>query len=273
MKTEPNSLPKVVILAAGAGSRIRSLTDDCPKSLLEVAGKPILERMIRNCQSCGLSEFILVVGHLNDRIRSFVAGIFPDLDVTYVVNEKFAETNSGYSLMLAADALGGAGFIKFDADVVFEVQILRRLIRSDFVTVLCFDRATQSGADGVKVVVDDQSRVRHASKEVELKKARGELIGIEKIDADAAALLFGELSQMMFDDTHNQAYYEIAYERLIARGIAFHALDITGLNCSKVVTHDGFVVANKMFRARAKPAAPKHHHLLRASSIKAYKRT
>ncbi len=78
---------------------------------------------------------------------------------------------------------------------------------------------------------------------------------------------------MMFDDTHNQAYYAVAYERLIARGIAFHALDITGLNFIKVVTHDGFVVANKMFRARAKPAAPKHHQLRRASSIKAYKRT
>jgi DUF971 family protein len=131
----------------------------------------------------------------------------------------------------------------------------------------------QLGECRVKVVVDDQLRVLHASKEVQPKKAQGELIGIEKIDAVAAALLFAELSQMMFDDTHNQAYYESAYERLIARDIALHSLDITGLNCTKVATHDDFVVANKMFRARAKPAAPKHHHLLRASSIKAYKRT
>ena len=184
---KPSYTPlKAVILAAGVGSRIRPLTDDCPKSLLNVAGKTILERMIRNCNSCGISEFVLVLGYLDNRIRDFVATQFPKIDVTYVVNEKYNETNTGFSLMLAAEATRGTGFIKFDADVVFDTKILHRLIRSPFETTICIDRGIQLDAEEVKVIVDNQFRVLRASKDVEPKEAWGESIGIEKINADTA---------------------------------------------------------------------------------------
>lgn len=240
---------KAVILAAGIGSRIRPLTDDCPKCLLLVAGTPILERMIHNCLSCGLSEFILVLGYLDDRIRSFVNKTFPGLNVTYVLNDKYAETNTGYSLMLAADLLDSTGFIKFDADVVFDAHILQRLIKSPHHTVLCIDRAIQLDAEEVKVIVDDQSRVVRASKSVDPNAAQGESIGIEKVNAETAALLFAELNQMMADATHYQAYYEAAYERLMANDVAFHALDITGLDWTEIDTHDDLAAANTMIRA------------------------
>ena len=52
MKHEKYRAPFAVILAAGIGSRLSPLTDNCPKSLLTVGGSVILERMIRNCLSC-----------------------------------------------------------------------------------------------------------------------------------------------------------------------------------------------------------------------------
>jgi len=270
-KPSPTPL-KAVILAAGVGSRIRPLTNDCPKSLLSVAGKPILERMISNCNSCGISEFILILGYLDHRIRDFVATVFPKIDVTYVVNEKYAETNTGYSLMLAAEAIGGTGFIKFDADVVFDNKILHRLIRSPFEVTLCIDRGIELDAEEVKIIVDDQFRVLRASKDVEPKEALGESIGIEKINADTAKHLFAELAQMMTQADHHQAYYEVAYERLIAKGFTFHALDITGLNWTEIDTHCDFVSANKMFAIPPRARAPKHQHLLNTASIRGFRR-
>ena len=255
MPLSPVPPPKVVILAAGIGSRIRPLTDDCPKCLLDVAGTPILERMIQNCLSCDLSEFILVLGYLDHRIRAFISKTFPEIDVTYVLNDKYAETNTGYSLMLAAAPLAGANFIKFDADVVFDPKILRRLMHSPFPTVLCIDRAIQLDAEEVKVIVDEQSRVLRASKTVAPNAAQGESIGIEKIDAETAALLFAELSLMMGDVAHHQAYYEAAYEQLMAIGAAFHALDITGLNWTEIDTHNDLATANKMTGPSARLAA------------------
>lgn len=242
---------KAVILAAGVGSRIRPLTDDCPKSLLLVAGKPILKQMIRNCQSCGISEFVIVLGYLEERIRRFVSETFPDLQVTFVVNDRFADTNTGYSLMLAGKAIGKSSFVKFDADVVFDTEILRRLIASDFQNALCIDRDIQLDAEEVKVIVDDQMHVLQASKMVDPKTAFGESIGIEKISAPTAKQLFAELTLMMGQSGHLQDYYEAAYEWLITQGTEFQALDITGLKWTEIDTHDDFAVANKMFNSKA----------------------
>lgn len=238
---------KAVILAAGVGSRIRPLTDDCPKSLLMVAGKPILERMIRNCQDCGISEFVIVLGYLQERIRRFVSETFPELQVTYVVNDRYEETNTGYSLMLAKQAVGKASFIKFDADVVFDAEILRRLIASDAPNALCIDRDIQLDAEEVKVVVDDKLMVLQASKTVDPKTAFGESIGIEKICAKTAKLLFAELTLAMGQSGRLEDYYEATYEWLITRGTKFQALDITGLKWTEIDTHDDFSAANKMF--------------------------
>lgn len=249
MKKTTTPTYKAVILAAGVGSRIRPLTDDCPKCLLIVAGKPILEHMIRNCQDCGISEFVIVLGYLEERIRQFVGTAFPELKVTFVVNDRYDETNTGYSLMLAWQAIGVASFIKFDADVVFDPEILRRLIASDFLNALCIDRDIQLDAEEVKVIVDDQMRVLQASKTIAPKKAMGESIGIEKICSKTAKLLFTELTLAMGQSGRLQDYYEATYEWLITRGTKFQALDITGLKWTEIDTHDDHAAASAMFKA------------------------
>jgi len=237
---------RVVILAAGVGSRIRPLTDDRHKCLLPVAGTPILERMIRNIQACGLTEFIFVLGYRDDQVRRFVRNRFPALNATFIVNERYQDTNTGYSLMLAQAATGGAGFIKFDADVVFDPAILHRLITGKEENALCIDRNIKLDAEEVKVVVDGELRVLRASKAIDPGTAMGESIGIEKIGAAAASQLFAELDVMMTDTANHQDYYEAAYERLIARDVAFHAMDITGLNWVEIDTHEDFAAANRI---------------------------
>ena len=60
---------KAVILAAGVGSRIRPMTDNCPKSLLKVNGRTILEMMISHIQACGINEVVFVLGYLQEQIK------------------------------------------------------------------------------------------------------------------------------------------------------------------------------------------------------------
>ena len=247
MRYEINRPPMAVILAAGIGSRLRPLTDDCPKSLLSVGGSIILERMIRNCLSCGISQFVLVLGHRSDQIKQFVDKAFRGIRVTYVINDRYRDSNAGYSLMMASSTIGTAEFIKFDADVVFDTNILRRLMDSDLPDVLCIDRNIALTDDEVKVITDDQMRVVEIGKLVDPKAAMGEMVGIEKISARTGPLLFAELAQMMESPTWAQDYPEAAYARLSAKGAAFHALDITGLNWTKIDTAEEFATANAMF--------------------------
>ena len=239
-----------IILAAGVGSRIRPLTDNSPKSLLPVDGVTILERMITNIQECGINEFVVVIGYREQQIRDFIATTFPDLTVTYIVNELYAETNTGYSLMLAAEAVEDKGFVKFDADVVFGKTILKNLLDSDYENCLCVDTNIQLDAEEIKVALGEGNQIIRVSKTVSLLDAVGESIGIEKISPTSAASLFNELRQMMEDQANHQEYYEAAYERLIDQSTPFFALDITGLSWVEIDTVNDFDEAARLFKTQ-----------------------
>jgi choline kinase len=237
---------KAVILAAGVGSRIRPLTDNCPKSLLMINGKTILEMMISHIQKCGISEVVFVLGYLQDQIKDYVKTQFPDLVAHYITNKKYKETNTGYSLLLTKDLVQDSTFIKFDADVVFDIAILKNLINSEHDNCLCIDKNIHLDAEEIKVIIREENRVVKASKTVNPEDAIGESIGIEKISPEAAHALFSELEIMMKDEQHHQEYYEAAYERIIEKDVPFHALDISGLKWTEIDTKEDFLSAESL---------------------------
>jgi len=229
------------------GSRIRPLTDNCPKSLLKVGGNTILEMMLSHIQDCGINEVMFVLGYLQEQIKEAVREKFPNLNAHFVLNDQYAETNTGYSLMLCKAWVGESAFIKFDADVVFDKEILKRLIKSEYDTCLCIDKNINLDAEEVKVIVEGQNRVVKASKTVLPQDAIGESIGIEKISSETARRLFLELEIMMMEKENHQEYYEGAYERLIEKDVPFYALDISGLKWTEIDTKEDFATAERIF--------------------------
>lgn len=250
MQNENHNI-KAIILAAGVGSRIRPLTDNCPKSLLKVGGKTILEMMISHIRKCGITEVVFVLGYLEDHIKDFVNSNFPDLTVHFITNEQYEVTNTGYSLMLTEEFVKDSTFIKFDADVVFDIEILKNLIASEHETCLCVDKNINLDAEEIKIIVDENNHVIKASKTVNPADAVGESIGIEKISRDTAKLLFAELKEMMKDKAHHQEYYEAGYERLIEKNVVFNVLDITGLKWTEIDTVEDFATAERIFNQSA----------------------
>jgi len=103
---------KAVILAAGMGSRIKPMSNNRPKCLLKVGDVTILELMISNIQDNRINEIIFVLGYLQAQIKDFVEEKFPQLNARFVTNDKYAQTNTGYSLMVALDLIGGGAFYK-----------------------------------------------------------------------------------------------------------------------------------------------------------------
>jgi len=238
---------KAIILAAGVGSRIRPLTNNCPKSLLKVDGKTILEMMLSHIQDCGIHEVIFVLGYLQEQIKEYVKTNFPDLNTHFVTNGRYAETNTGFSLMLTKDLIQDSTFIKFDADVVFDKEILKKLIECEYENCLCVDKNINLDAEEIKVIVKDNNRVIKASKTVNPKDAVGESIGIEKISGETAKLLFAELEIMMENEQNHQEYYEGAYERLMEDHVPFYALEISGLRWVEIDTQEDFITAGQIF--------------------------
>lgn len=238
---------KAIILAAGLGSRISPMTDNLPKCLLLVGGITILERMIHNIQSCGINEIIFVLGHCQEKIQELVNREFPNLNTQFILNNYYKTTNTGYSLMLTKDAVKGSSFVKFDADVVFDIAILKRLIAYDCLNCLCIDKNIHLDAEEIKVILDKESRVLKVSKSEDPAESAGESIGIEKIDGETATHLFSELERMMKSEINHQDYYESAYTKLIEKNNPFYAMDISGLSWIEIDTKDDYIKAEKIF--------------------------
>ena len=146
---------------------------------------------------------------------------------------------------ISASAIGYYGF--GGDDVVFDEEILQRLLAGVDGNYLCIDRNIQLDAEEVKVSLADGSRVALVSKSLAPAEAIGESIGIELINASTSDILFAELRAMMDDPANLQDYYEAAYERLIADGFVFHAVDITGLAWAEIDTRQDYDLANELF--------------------------
>lgn len=238
---------KAVILLAGMGNRMKPLTDDTPKALLPIGDSNTLEQMIRKLERCGVTSFVIVCGHMRDVIRAYVADTFSNLDCAFIINEKYETTNTGYSLMLAADLLQGASFIKLDGDVVFDEEIVRRLVAADAgCSYVCVDT---SGVDDevIKVQCDGDGIVLRIGDRLPVASAAGESIGIERIDENSSAALFKTLKQMMAEAGSHQSYYEVAYDAIVRAGAPFKAIDITGLRWVEMDNLDDYRLAQEYF--------------------------
>lgn len=239
---------KIIILTAGVGSRIRPLTDNKPKSLLEVNGKPILQRMLENINALGIKDVIIVTGYLEDQIKKFALDNFPNLNFSFITNDKYEETNTAYSLNLTKDLVREDDFIKFDADVVFELDVLKKLINSPFETALCIDKNIHLDKEEVKVITDESDLVLEVGKKLDPTKAKGESIGIEKIEKNAGKILFEKLGKLLENKNNWNEYYDDSYTTLVNEGVKFGAVDISGLKWVEIDTHNDYQRAQEIFK-------------------------
>ena len=105
--------PRAIILAAGQGTRLRPFTDDRPKCMVEVAGRPILHHQLRALRHHGINEIVIVRGYLGDRISPDV----PD-GVTFIDNPNYASHQILLSLFAAGTAFTGDCIVSY-ADIVY----------------------------------------------------------------------------------------------------------------------------------------------------------
>jgi MurNAc alpha-1-phosphate uridylyltransferase len=107
---------KAMILAAGRGERMRPLTDDTPKPLLEVAGKPLIVWTIEALARADLRELVINVSHLGERIeRALGGGGRWDVQIRYSREAEALETAGG--IARALPLLGASPFIVVNGDI------------------------------------------------------------------------------------------------------------------------------------------------------------
>lgn len=239
---------KAVILAAGCATRLRPYSDDTPKTLLPVAGVPILRRTITSLLRCGIDQFVIGTGYLEHMVRDAVAEWFPGLDVTFVTNPVFRQTNNGYSLSLLRPYVEDHAFVLLDGDVVFDLDVIKTLLGRG-PDCLAVRSVGEIGLEEVKVAADGDDRVLAIGKHVPVRGAMGESVGIELFSADTSRRLFAALDRRMNEGLVNE-YYEAAFQEIIDHGTTLRGVDIGTMYASEIDTIDDLRAANARLAAR-----------------------
>jgi choline kinase len=237
-----------VILVAGIGSRLRPITDDRPKALVDVGGETILARAVRLLAEYGVRRVVLATGYREDAVKAAMRGA--PLAVEYCKNPEFDRTQNSVSLALCRGALGSDAFFKLDGDVVFQRQVLERLDDSSVELAVAVDAGRLLDAEAMKVSVDG-SRIRAFGKGITLESSAGESIGIERLSGSAGANVFDALERTIAGG-ETGLYYEDVYSRLIAQGaLEAEAVGVRDLPWTEVDDFSDLERARELVRAEA----------------------
>src|SRR6478735_156543 len=240
-----------VVLVAGIGSRLRPMTDDRPKALVDLGGETILGRTVRLLASYGVRKIVLATGYREDAVRAAMQAA--PLTVEYCRNPEFDRTQNSVSLALCRAALGTAAFFKLDGDVVFQRQVLERLDASAAELAVAVDSGRMVDAEAMKVTLSSPgaTTIGAFGKGIPLSQSAGESIGIERISSSFSATLFDAL-QSVIGGGQTGLYYEDVYSSLIAaNALQAEAVPVADLPWTEVDDFSDLERAREMVRRGA----------------------
>lgn len=241
---------KAVILAAGSATRLRPLTEHTPKCLLEVAGQPILRRLLDHLAALDIAEVTIVLGYLGANIRGAVAAWRLAIPVRFVDNAEYASTNNGYSTLLARNAVAGDEFLLLDADIVCEREVIAAVLASAHADCLAVRPSTTLTAEEMKIVVDERGRVRHCAKTVDPKSAIGESIGINRFSRSATAQFFAALDDRVRGRGLVNEWNDSAVQQMIDdAGYELWPVDVGPWYCAEIDTPADLEEVDRRMRA------------------------
>lgn len=201
---------RAVILASGTGGRLYPLTKDKPKGLLEIDGKTLLERHIQSLNNCGVSDIVIIVGCFADKIEQACG-----TGIKYVYNPFDNISNNLVSVWMARNEIKD-GFILIYTDVLYDNQILQKLLTVGGDISIVVDKKDTCVEEDMKVKVED-GFVVEINKTMNISEAYGEYIGMAKLSKNGARRLIDTLEEIIREGDLS-LWFASALQRLIDKG-------------------------------------------------------
>ncbi|MEU1486533.1 phosphocholine cytidylyltransferase family protein [Streptomyces sp. NPDC005752] len=230
-----------LVLAAGAGRRLRPYTDTLPKALVPVDGeKTVLDLTLANFAAVGLTEVAVVVGYRKEAVYARKAEFEAKYGVTLTLidNDKAEEWNNAYSLWCAREVLK-QGVILANGDTVHPVSVEKTLLDArgkGQKIILALDTVKNLADEEMKVITEGDKGVRRITKLMDPATATGEYIGVTLIEPEAADELADALRTTFERDP--DLYYEDGYQELVNRGFTVDVAPIGEVTWVEIDNHD-----------------------------------
>lgn len=196
----------VVILTAGTGSRLSPYTDDTPKSLVKLAGKPLLDYQLSALHSQGLDKIHLVTGYLEEQFEQYPFQRF--------VNKAFRDSNMVHSLMKAQSLFEQKeDLIISYGDIIYHSDVIKSLLSAPGDIVISADskwydlwslRMDNPMNDAESFIYDDRFNIQELGKPLKsIEQAQAQYIGLIKIKAQCFPAILNEYFLLGNDVTQN----------------------------------------------------------------------
>lgn len=232
---------RALILAAGLGTRLAPLTDNCPKSLVEVNGQPIIMKQISNLHENGITDITVISGYKADVLEDRVKKEYPDIKIICSVD--YATTNNMYSAYMAKDVMNGEEFLMMNADVFFDASVITELLKFEAPNAIVTDIGTYI-EESMKVV-EKEGRLVAISKTIAQEEALGVSIDVYKFSIEAAKAFFGKCCEYIEEKKELKMWSEVALNDILQE-IEFNACPLVG-RWLEIDNHDDLSAARKLF--------------------------
>ena len=209
---------QAVILAAGLGSRLTAASGGKAKALVEIGGRPLILHQLEALADHGVGPVMVVVGHQADELQRVIGD-----RAEIILNDRFAETNSLYSLWLAREWVTGP-FVLLNCDLFFDPVILDQLLEEQG-NVLVYDSTSSRGREQTKVALK-QRRVVDLGKDLPASSARGESLGMLKFEADGASAMLSTADHLI--RAGNNDAWVIEATRAVCNEVPIYGVNIAG---------------------------------------------
>lgn len=149
---------QAIILAAGMGKRLKDLTKDNTKCMVEVNGVSLIKRLLNQLEPYNLSKIVIVVGYKGDKLQEYIAGLGIKTPIVFVNNSIYDKTNNIYSLYLARLYLCEEDTLLFESDLIVEDSVIKQLVEDPRETLALVDKY-ESWMDGTCVKISENDDI------------------------------------------------------------------------------------------------------------------
>ncbi|PTM57474.1 NTP transferase domain-containing protein [Desmospora activa] len=231
---------KVVILAAGVGSRLRPETEDKPKAMIQVHGKPLVQYQVESVRKAGFKDEDITVlgGYKMERIQEHFAGT----DIQFIYNPHYESMNNIYSFLLTEKLR--EDILLINSDDFFDERMISFIMEASAPTAVLVDTQKTLTEESMRVLLDEEGRLTKVNKKIALHEAHGEYIGISKLARPDLEVLY-RTARAMIENGETNAWYENVYEAC-SGDIAIVGVDTQGLPWVEIDDFNDLETAKKL---------------------------
>lgn len=241
---------QAIILAAGRGSRISEETNNKNKCMIRIGKETIIERLLRQLDSRGLSRIIIVTGYMQESFVKYINELNINTPVVFINNPIFDSTNNIYSLGLCNNQLKEDDTMLFESDLVVDDEIIDKLFteREDNIAVIDEYKPFMDGS-----TVDLQGHYINAfyvgGQKKNIAFGRFKTVNIYKFNRVFLDEFLVDRLQNHINNNDVNIYYEKVLSEIVCEQntIQIYALKVSGLRWYEIDTIDDLNNARRIF--------------------------